>query len=169
MPALFRSIAFAAAAVIGSGVAHAGNCNSARTESTAAPGGAITLSFCDFYQMPIGAKGLQPTDQLQRLRGQTVRIVGYMVHEENPTPGLFMLASQPVSLADIEDGPADDLPATMITAHMPEADAQQILPYRPGLWELTGKLDIDNREERNGRVSFVRLLLDKSPSTKPAQ
>jgi hypothetical protein len=57
----------------------------------------------------------------------------------------------------------------VVTAHMPDADAQQILPYRPGLWELTGKLDIDNREERNGRVSFVRLLLDKSPSTKPAQ
>lgn len=166
MPARFRSMVFVALAAIYSSSTYAGPCANVSAASPA-HGDAIDLSFCDFYQLPIGPAGLQPTEKLLQLRGKTVRIVGYMVHEENPTPGIFMLAPQPVSLADIEDGPADDLPATVITAHMPSADAQQVLSYRPGLWDLTGKLEVGNTEENNGRISYVRLILDPLPPTKP--
>lgn len=166
MPAIFRSIAFSVA-VIYSGACHASACTDLPKSNSTQRGDAIDLSFCDFYQLPIGPAGLQPTEKLLQLRGKKVHIVGYMVHEENPTHGIFMLAPQPVSLADIEDGPADDLPASVITAHMPDTDAQQVLSYRSGLWELTGKLEVGNAEENNGRVSYVRLILDQLPPTKP--
>lgn len=146
MPVTFRSVLFLAIATLCSGITLADEVRE--------------LSFRDFYRMPIGPEGLQPSEKLLQLRGKTVHIIGYMVHEENPTRGIFLLAPQPVSLADVEDGPADDLPATVITAHMPDADAQQVLPYRAGLWELTGKLELGNAEENNGRVSYVRLVLD---------
>jgi len=54
--------------------------------------------------MPVGPRGLEPTDKLLRLRDQRVRVQGYMVREEEPLPGLFLLTSMPVALAELADG-----------------------------------------------------------------
>ena len=45
--------------------------------------------------------------------------------------------------------------------HMPTGDSQKILAYRPGMWDLAGILQLGAKEEANGRVSYVRLLLDQ--------
>ncbi|HMU68085.1 MAG TPA: hypothetical protein PKE57_13095, partial [Cellvibrionaceae bacterium] len=37
----------------------------------------------------------------------------------------------------------------------------KILTYRPGLWVLTGTLQLGNQEDSNGRISYARLIMDK--------
>lgn len=125
---------------------------------------ATELSFREFYKSPVGKYGLEPTDKLMSLNGKRVHIQGHMVKEEQPFPGFFMLASLPVSIPEKEDGPSDDLPGSTLFVHMPGEDAQKTLAYRPGLWDLVGTLQFGPQEEANGRVSYLRLLLDQSSS-----
>lgn len=44
------------------------------------------------------------------------------------------------------------------------ATSQNVAGYVPGLISLTGTLSVGNREEADGRISFVRLLLDPAQS-----
>lgn len=120
------------------------------------------LSFKDFYKMPVGSKGLEATDKLVSLNGKRVHIQGYMVKEEEPFPGFFMLASLPVSIPEKEDGPSDDLPGSTVFVHMPAEDTQKVLAFRPGVWDLFGTLQLGPKEELNGRISYIRLLLDQA-------
>lgn len=121
---------------------------------------AVELNWNDFYKLPVGPLGLEPTPKLLSLANKAVRLHGYMVQEEEPQTGVFLLTPMPVSLAEQEDGPADDLPATTVFVHMPEADKQQAMKFRAGLWELEGTLVLGNQEEPGGRVSYARLMLD---------
>ena len=118
------------------------------------------LAFSEFYVMPVGPLGLQPTTKLLGLRGTRVRLVGYMVQAEEPTPGVFMLAPQPVQLAEVADGPADDLPATTVFVHLPADESQRVIAYRAGPWALTGTFELGAQAESNQRVSYTRLRLD---------
>lgn len=118
------------------------------------------INLREFYKFPAGPRGLEPTEKLLSLNNKRVRVTGYMVKEEEPTVGLFMLAPLPVSLAEKEDGPADDLPGATLFIHMPPTDADKAMSFRSGVWELTGTLEIGNKEEPNGRVSYTRLILD---------
>jgi hypothetical protein len=130
---------------------------------------AADLKFEDFYQRPVGPYGLQPSARLQALDGQRVRIVGYRVDEQEPTSGVFKLAPVPVQLAEQEDGPADDLPGATVFVHAAQADAGQASPFQPGPQEVVGRLELGAREEADGRVSYVRLLLDAvAPAEVPA-
>ena len=119
------------------------------------------LSMRDFYKLPVGPYGLEPSDKLLNAKDQKVRIKGYMVQEEEPTPGLFMLSLMPVNIPEKEDGPSDDLPGSTLFVHMSAEDAGKVLAYRPGIWELVGTLKLGSQEEANGRVSYVRLMLDQ--------
>jgi hypothetical protein len=125
------------------------------------PAGVTELSFHDFFKLPAGPKGLEPTEKLLQLNGKKVRIIGYMAKDEEPTPGLFILSSLSVNVAEASDGPADDLPPARLFVHMPKEDADKTLAFRPGPWVLTGTLQLGNQEENNGRTSYARLLLDK--------
>ena len=118
------------------------------------------LNLRGFYKFPVGPRGLEPTKELLSLNDKRVRVTGYMVKEEEPTAGLFMLAPIPVSMAEKEDGPADDLPPATLFVHIPPADKNKPITYRPGKWQLTGILKLGNQEEANGRVSYTRLILD---------
>lgn len=120
------------------------------------------LSFKNFYKMPIGSRGLEPTPQLIKLSGHRVRVTGYMVREEEPSKGMFMLASQPVTLAEVADGAADDLPGATLFVHVPPSDRDRVIPYLAGRWELVGELELGPKEEPNGRISYTRLRLDES-------
>lgn len=122
------------------------------------------LKFKDFFKLPVGPLGLEASDKLLSLKGKRVRIVGYMVKEEEPMPGLFLLTPVPVNIPEKEDGPSDDLPGSTLFVHMPPADADKVLAYRPGLWELDGTLELGAKEEANGRVSYTRLILDQPAS-----
>ena len=127
---------------------------------------ATALKFSDFYQMPVGPKGLEPTEKLLSLNGKTVRIQGYMVREEQPLPGLFMLAPTPVDLAELADGPADYLPPATLFVHLSPEIADKFVGFRPGTWTLVGRLELGGRPEANGRVSYVRLSLDDPASAR---
>jgi hypothetical protein len=123
--------------------------------------GVTDLRFGEFFRLPVGRGGLEPSERLQALNGQRVRLLGYVVGEEQPTPGLFMLTAHPVTLAEVADGPADDLPPATLFVHLAPADADKVVSHRPGLLVVSGVLDIGNQEEPNGRMSFVRLRLDQ--------
>jgi hypothetical protein len=121
---------------------------------------APVLGLRDFFKLPIGPRGLEPTDKLLRLRDQRVRVQGYIVKEEEPLPGLFMLTPTPVAMAELADGPADYLPAATLFVHLTGEEAQKIIGYRPGVWTLSGILHLGAQHEPNGRVSYVRLIID---------
>jgi hypothetical protein len=125
--------------------------------------GVADLKFRDFFRLPVGPRGLAPSAKLQALDGKRVRLLGYMVDREQPAPGLLILAPLPVSIAEIEDGPADDMPAAVAYVHF-DGPADRALPYLPGLLQFTGTLSVGAREEADGRVSVVRLQLDAAAS-----
>lgn len=126
-----------------------------------APPGVADLRFDEFFRLPVGRTGLDPGERLRELAGQRVRVLGYVVGEEEPTPGLVMLTARPVALAELADGPADDLPPATLYVHLAPADAGKVVSHQPGLLVVTGTLEVGNRDEANGRVSFVRLRLDQ--------
>lgn len=122
------------------------------------PAGVASLAFSDFFA-PIGRRGLEYSEQLLSLDGRRVRILGFMVQQEAALPGRFLFAPRPLALHESEYGLADDLPAATLLVEAP-ADAGRMLPFTPGPLLLTGTLRLGNREEPDGRVSTVRLVLD---------
>ncbi len=121
---------------------------------------ATNLSLADFWVRPVGPRGLEPTETLLRLDGQRVRVRGFVVAEEEPYPGVFLLAPVQVTLAERADGPADDLPPATLFVHLPERHrSESVAPGRAPV-EVAGTLELGAREEAGGRISHVRLLLD---------
>ena len=132
-------------------------------ELPAPPAGVSALKFGEFFRMPIGPLGLEASEKLLSLNGKRVRLVGYMVREENPAPGRLLLSPLPVSLGDEDESLSDDLPPTTVYVHL-ENIRQRNAPYIPGLIHLTGTLEVGAKDEEEGRVSTVRLILDPSTS-----
>jgi hypothetical protein len=132
----------------------------------ALPKGVAELRFSDFFQMPVGAEGLVFTEKLKALSGQRVRIVGFMVRQTRPSPGVAILAPFALTTHENEYDVCDDLPPATLFVEV--AKYQDIaVPHTPGPLLLTGRLEIGRRVEADGRVSFVRLALDPE-STPPA-
>ncbi len=129
------------------------------------PKGVVDIKFREFFKMPMGPHGLEPTEKLLSLNGKQVRIIGYMVNAEEPVAGPFILAPLAVSMAEKEDGPADDMPATTLFVHI-ENGENWVVPHVSGLLKLIGTLELGNREESDGRVSSIRLKLDPELSRK---
>lgn len=127
------------------------------------PAGVTNIKFGEFFKMPIGPLGLEPTEKLLSLNGQRIRLVGYVVREEDRLPGRFLLSPLPVSLGDEDESLADDLPPTTVFVHL-QGIKERSVPYLDGLVKLTGTLEIGAREEGGGRVSTLRLLLDSRVS-----
>jgi hypothetical protein len=125
----------------------------------------VELRFADFFAMPIGARGVEIKPALQALDGQRVQITGYMVRQEQAMAGHLFLTPRPVSMSEHADGDADDLPPTTVLVVMPAPDDRtEPLPTR-GLLRLTGALQVGRHEMADGRVVWVRLLLE--PRTAP--
>ncbi len=125
--------------------------------------GVTGIKFGEFFRMLIGPFGLEPTEKLLALNGKPVRLVGYMVKEEMPSAGRFLLSPLPVSLGDEDESLSDDLPATAVFVHL-QGSKNQDTPYIVGLIQLTGTLEVGARDEADGRVSAVRLMLDPQVS-----
>ena len=125
---------------------------------------ATDLSFREFYKLPIGSLGLEPTAKLLSLKDKRVHLQGFMVKEDEPTAGIFMVSLVPVNIPDKEDGPSDYLPGATVFVHMPAEDVAKTLAYRSGMWDLVGTLQLGAKEEGNGRTSYVRLMLDQAPA-----
>lgn len=125
------------------------------------------LGLNEFYKLPVGPKGLEPTDKLLSLQGKRVQVQGYMVREEDASPGLLMLTPLPASLAELADGPSDYLPPATLFVRLPAENAAGVVAYRPGLWNVAGTLDLGARPEINERISYVRLLPASVESVTP--
>ena len=123
---------------------------------------AADLKFREFFQLPVGPRGLAPSARLLSLDGQPVRITGYLAHQDGASsaPGIALLTPLPVSLGDEDESFADDLPASTLYLHLAGPLAAQTVPWRPGLVSLTGTLQVGAQREADGRASFVRLVLD---------
>lgn len=156
--------------------------------------GVQDLKFNEMFKMPVGPRGMEPSAKLLALDKQRVRIIGYMANQENAVPGLFIVAPLPVHMGDDDDSFADDMPANSIFVHLSSGadhqgeltnhsdahhtanvlanspatsthgSAENVAAYVPGLISLTGTLSVGNHEEADGRISFVRLLLDPAQS-----
>jgi len=120
---------------------------------------AAELPFSAFFRRPIGPRGLELSDTLTQADGRQVRLVGYMVSQETPQPGRFLLAPQPVRLSEDADGAADDLPPGTVTVLLDASQRERIVAHRGGLLALSGRIAIGRAEEPGGRVSWVRLQL----------
>jgi len=123
------------------------------------PAATSEIKFREFFKLPIGPRGLEPTAKLISLDGKRVRLLGYMVQQEKPAVGAFIVAPLPVSIGEEDESLSDDLPASAVFVHLPSSKAMAV-PYIPGLIKLTGELSVGAREEADGRVSAVRLQLD---------
>ncbi len=120
---------------------------------------ALTLQFADFYRNPVGPKGLEPTDKLQNANGKMVQIVGYLVQQEIPVPGRFMLAARPVQMSEHADGEADDLPPATVMVYLDVQHNDWVVPHIRGLVSLQGMLNVGRAQTADGRVTWLQLQL----------
>lgn len=117
------------------------------------------LRFRDFFTMPVGPAGLAISDTLRQADGQAVRLVGYMVQQEAPAPGRFLLSPRPVQMSEHADGEADDLPPSTVVVYLDPSQQDWAVPHIRGLVAVNGTLSVRRHEETDGRVSWVRLQL----------
>jgi len=130
----------------------------ARAQAADAP--PIDLRFAGFFKRPVGPRGLELADALRAADGRRVRLVGYMVAQEQPVAGRFMLTPRPVRLSEHADGDADDLPPATVTVLLDASQRERIVAHESGLVALTGRLALARDEDAAGRVSWVQLQLD---------
>ena len=149
-----------------------------------APEGVTDLSFEDFYQMPIGPRGMEFTDKIKELNGKRVRLAGFQIAEmvgvcnsepnatsparkaraifEASVPGRVLLSPLPDSVNFNHYALCEDLPPQIAFVTVPELFGQ-VVPQHPGPLLITGILDLGNKPEPDGRVSAVRITLDPTP------
>ncbi len=137
-----------------------------RAEAAAAAAAAADLKFAEFFTMPVGPRGLQPSAKLLALQGRQVRMLGYMARQDaaDALPGVILLTPLPVTLGDEDERYADDLPVTTVYVHLDAVPKSPALAYVPGLLALTGRLELGAQAEADGRRSSVRLRLDSASS-----
>ena len=130
----------------------------------APPAGVAELRFSEMFQRPVGPKGLEPSARLLALDGLAVRLVGYMASTEVPMAGRLILSPLPTALGDEDEPLADDLPAQAVFVHLSGPAALHAVPNYSGLIQLQGRLSVGTRDEPDGHLSSVRLLLDERAS-----
>jgi len=126
------------------------------------PEGVTHLDFASFFKRPVGPKGMEIAEEVRALNGKRVRLLGYMVNQANPSPWKILLSPVPVTTREKEYSYADDLPPNVVHVFLPR-DPHPIRPHSPGLFLLTGRFEVGNQEEADGRVSVFRLHLDPAP------
>jgi hypothetical protein len=131
----------------------------AQVEGVDAPVEPMELRFSEFFRTPIGPLGVEMSDTLRQAHGRTVRLVGYMVQQEIPLPGRFMLTPRPVQMSEHADGEADDLPVATVMVYLDPSQKDWTLAHVRGLVAVTGSLSVSRFEESDGRVSWMRLRL----------
>lgn len=123
------------------------------------PEGVAELKFNEIFQRPVGPLGLEYTERTRSLDGKKVRVLGFMVKQGIKMNGKLLFAPYPMITHESEYGLAEDLPPSTMVVDVP-TNPDLAVPYTPGLLLLTGTLSLGPREEPDGRVSHVRLLLD---------
>lgn len=133
-----------------------------------APAGVTDLEFNEFFVPIVGDRGLELTDKIRALHGQRVRLLGFMVRQALPTPGVLLFAPQPIQVDEVEYGTCDDLPPQVVRTFVPLAAGVQV-PLAAGALLLTGTLEVGQQSEIDGRNSLIRLRLDTPELTPHSQ
>jgi hypothetical protein len=130
---------------------------------TAAEAADLTLRFSDFFV----ANSLPPelSRTLVSAQGKRVRMVGFMARMEQAPTGAFYLTSRPVSCDEMGAG-TGDLPLDAVRVNLVPAPSE--VAFVPGPIEVTGVLDLGPREEPDGAVSHIRLVLALPSASKPS-
>src|SRR5262249_13240646 len=131
-----------------------------KTSSSAAADSAVPLSFKEFFEA--SPRELKASEKLLSLNGKRVRMTGYMARMERQILGAFYLVPHPV-VCDEEGGGTSDLPVENVLVLVRSAKGKEI-SFIPRPLEVTGILEVGNREEQDGRVSAIRLTLDGPPA-----
>jgi hypothetical protein len=103
--------------------------------------------------------------ELEQLAGHRVRAVGFMVRMEEPSPAAFYLARRPTE-ADESGGGTGDLPPDAVRVEVPWFSRE--IPHRQGPVEVIGTLEIGRTEDALGRVSWIRIVMERPPAAKSA-
>jgi|GEM_PF-4717075 len=122
------------------------------------PEGVTDLAFQEFFQNPVGPRGLEPTAKLLSLNGKRVRILGYVAEMERTNKRNIIFAPVPLKPQPEEYGLADEIPAAHVLVTIP-GDPDKQVPLVSGALLLTGALSVGN-STADGETSFVRMLLD---------
>lgn len=138
------------AAVLAVAVPAAATGGASRAEAT-------PLSFQELFEP--SPRELKPTAKLLSLHGRRVRLVGYMARMESPPRGAFYIAPHPV-FCDEAGGGTADLPPEAVRVVVRSA-AGQAIPWVPRPLEVTGTLELGPQPDEEGRVSSIRLVLDR--------
>lgn len=154
------------------------------------PEGVQELKFSEFYKLPVGPRGLEPSDKLRSLDGHRVRLTGFFVFEDwstcscpsgapqpvakanarpqRPQPawmkhvvlGRIMLAPLPTSVSLGHYGLCDDLPPQVAYLELVSRLGEPVM-YRPGQFSAIGTITLGTKEELDGRTSFVRVKIER--------
>jgi hypothetical protein len=130
----------------------------------ALPQGPTTLTFDEILEK--GPGGVHLSARVHELESRRVRMVGFMPQMEVPPRGAFYLCPRPI-FVDESGGGTADLPPTAVRVVVRSAPGEEVA-FIPGPLEVTGTLEIGRREEADGTVSFVRLILDRPEDGAPS-
>lgn len=131
----------------------------AQTVDIASEPEVVSLKFGEFFKTPVGSKGLEISEKLKGLDGRTVSMTGYMVLQEIPSLGKFLMTPRPVQMSEHSDGDADDLPPATLTVVLDVDQKNWAVPHVRGWVSVTGQLSVGRQEAMDGRVTWVRLQL----------
>lgn len=118
-----------------------------------------TIRFQSFFKLPIGPKGLEVSEEVLNASGQKIRLTGYMVKNELPTQGVFMLSPRPIQLSEHADGDANDLPAAVCLVYLDEHQKNWIVPHIAGPLTVEGQFAFKRIEASDGSVAWFHLYL----------
>lgn len=119
----------------------------------------MTIEFQSFFKLPMGSRGLEVTDKVTQSNGKLVRLKGYMVNNEVPTRGAFVLAPRPVQLSEHADGDANDLPASACWIYLDASQKDWTIPHVSGLITVEGIFTFKRMEAPDGSIAWFHLQL----------
>ena len=124
-----------------------------------------TLGLDEIFVKPAGPKGLEFTEKAKSLSGKKIQVNGFMVRYPHPDPKLFVFNSTPMVLNFQEYRLADSLPpeAVHVITEVPEGKA---FSYYRDEMTLLGVIEYGPRTEMDGRVSHLRLRLERALDAK---
>jgi len=89
-----------------------------------------------------------------------------MVEMEVPPRGSFYLVPRPL-LADESGGGTADLPPHAVRVVVVRSSPGEVIPFVARPIEVTGVLVLGNAVDEDGRVSAIRLVLDRREGLDP--
>ena len=122
------------------------------------PEGVEEISFQEFYQQPVGPRGLEPSAKLLSLDGKQVRIFGFMGEMCRADKRHMIFAPVPLKPQPEEYGLCDDIPATHVLVTVP-GNPNETIPFSAAPMLLTGVLSL-GVSSNDQETSFVRMRLN---------